>query len=38
MTTAVENTTIDEVENNIPDTSSLVATNILNTKIEEVRT
>ena len=38
MTTAVENTTIDEVENSIPDTSSLVATNILNTKIEEVRT
>ena len=38
MTTAVANTTIHEVENNIPDTSRLVATNVLNTKIEEVRT
>ena len=36
MTTTVLNTKISEVENKIPDTSSLVTTTILNTKITEV--
>ena len=36
MTTTVLNTKISEVENKIPNTSSLVTTTILNTKINEV--
>ena len=36
MTTAVLNTKISEVENKIPDTSSLVTANVVNTKISEV--
>ena len=36
MTTAVLNTKIGEVENKIPDTSSLVTTTVLNTKFSEV--
>ena len=32
----VLNTKIGEVENKIPDTSSLVTTTVLNTKIEDV--
>ena len=36
MTTIVLNTTISEVENKIPDTSSLVTTTVLNTKIGEI--
>ena len=36
MTTTVLNTTISEVENKIPDTSSLATTTVLNTKISEV--
>ena len=36
MTTIVLNTNISEVENKIPDTSSLATTNVLNTKISEV--
>ena len=35
MTTPVLNTKITEVENKIPDTSSLVTTIVLNTKISE---
>ena len=38
MTTTVLNTKISEVENNIPDTRSLVTTGVPNTKIEKVRT
>ena len=36
MTTTVLKTKISEVENKIPDTSSLVTTTALNTKISEV--
>ena len=36
MTTIVLNTNISEVENKIPDTSSLATTTVLNTKISEV--
>ena len=36
MTATVLNTKISEVENKIPDTSSLVTTVVLNTKISEV--
>ena len=36
MTAAVLNTKISEVENKIPDTSSLVTTTVLNKKISEV--
>ena len=36
MTTTVLNTKISEVENKMPDTSSLVTTTVLNTKISEV--
>ena len=36
MTTIVLNTKISEVENKIPDTSSLVTTTVLNTKIGEI--
>ena len=36
MTTTVLNTKISEVENKIPDTSSLLTTTVLNTKISEV--
>ena len=36
MTTAVLNTKISEVENKIPNTSSLVTRTVLNTKISEV--
>ena len=36
MTTTVLNTKISEVENKIPDTSSLVTTTVLNTKESEV--
>ena len=36
MTTTVLHTKICEVENNKPDTSSLVALTVLNTKISEV--
>ena len=36
MNTTLLNTKITEVENKIPDTSSLVTTTILNTKINEV--
>ena len=36
MTTTVLNTKISEVENKIPNTSSLVTTTVLNTKISEV--
>ena len=37
MTTTVLNTKIIEVENNIPNTSSLVTTNVLNRGISEVQ-
>ena len=37
MTSTVLNTEINEVENQIPDTSSLVSTTVLNTKISEVK-
>ena len=37
MTSTVLNTEINEVENKIPDTSSLVNTTVLNTKISEVK-
>ena len=37
MTTTVSNTKISEVENKIPDTSSLVITAIPNTKISEAK-
>ena len=36
MTAIVLNTKISEVENKIPDTSSLVTTTVLNTKIGEI--
>ena len=36
MTTSVLNTKMNEVENKIPPTSSLVTTTVLNTKIDEV--
>ena len=36
MTTTVFNTIISEAENKIPDTSNLVTTIVLNTKIKEV--
>ena len=36
MTTTVLNTKISEIENKIPDTSSLVTTTVLNTNISEV--
>ena len=36
MTTIVLNTNISEVENKIPDTSSLATNTVLNTKISEV--
>ena len=36
MTITVLNTTVSEVENKIPDTSSLLTNTILNTKIGEV--
>ena len=36
MTTIVLNTNISEVENKIPDISSLATTTVLNTKISEV--
>ena len=36
MTTTVLKTKISEVQNKIPDTSSLVTTTVLNTKISEV--
>ena len=36
MTTTVLNTKISEIENKIPDTSSLVTSTVLNTKIREV--
>ena len=36
MTATVFNTRISEVENKIPDTSSLVTTTVLNKKISEV--
>ena len=36
MTTTVSNAKISEVENKIPDASSLVTTTVLNTKICEV--
>ena len=36
MTATVSNTKISEVENKIPDTSSLVTPTVFNTKIREV--
>ena len=36
MTSTVSNTKISEVDNKIPDTSSLVTTTVLNTKIREI--
>ena len=36
MTSTVLNTKISEVENKIPDTSTLVTTTVLNTKISDI--